>query len=523
MKGDTRLAVGGAAGFAIVCLLAAPVAAGGLFIPGTGPTSSSRAGAWVAAADDPTALAVNPAGLNKQYGTVVYIGTNLVDYAMQFTRRGTYDDEPTMPLPWAGQPYPTVKNQGKPPIGFGSYQALPLVAVSTDLGLKIRGLRFGFGVFVPNSYPTRDMDSGYVIDDPNTPPPPTRYDVVHQEAAIILPSVAVAYRPFDKLDVGFRFSPAIANLDATSYTWGVPNYEEWTGNDSFFHVKTSSSFSPAFQLGALFRPTDSLEIGAQWSSQLDAHTKGTGTATPSSHLNVGGMPVTISPVPDDQARCAPGGTAEALKACVDLSLPMNATLGGRYVLRDEGGAEKGDVEVDAKWEHWSAASDYTVTVDGAILGAIVLNQSIIRHGLQDVYGVRVGGGYRVIQNLAVRGGFAYDTKAAKAAWERADLDGAARTTVAAGASYWIGHKWKVDGGLGYVYEGTRTQGSDCNPMSSADGGCQPDGSQTPVADRTQPDPIQPLLSGKNQSENPMNSGTFKSHYLFFNLAISAQF
>ena len=30
--------------------------------------------------------------------------------------------------------------------------------------------------------------------------------------------------------------------------------------------------------------------------------------------------------------CAPGGTRETLKACVNLSLPMMATIGGRYIV-----------------------------------------------------------------------------------------------------------------------------------------------------------------------------------------------
>src|SRR5579862_3824985 len=246
--GSTRLAAA-AAGFAVVTL-AARADAGGLFVPGIGPSAVARAGAFIASADDPTALQTNPAGLAQQWGTVVYVGSTFLDYAMSFSRRGNYEVEPGETHPWDGQPYPTVTDTAKPPIGFGSYQALPTIAVSTDLGLHVKGLRFGAGLFVPTSYPTRDMDSSYVFDDPNTPPPPTRYDVVSQKAAIIMPSIGASYAISDKLMVGGRFTWGIANIDAVTYTWGFPgNFNETTTKDSLFHLKASDSFAPQYGFG----------------------------------------------------------------------------------------------------------------------------------------------------------------------------------------------------------------------------------------------------------------------------------
>lgn len=517
------------AGMSLVAI-AGTARAGALMLPGVGPSSTMRAGAWVADADDPTAIAINPAGLAKQWGTVIYLGGVFLDYSLEFTRRGTYNAAPESPtpLPWAGQAYPTVKDTSHPPIGFGPFQALPLVAVSTDLGLHIKGLRFGAGVYVPNSYPTRDMQSDYVMDDPNRAPPPTRYDVIKQEAAIIFPSIAIAYRASDKLDIGVRFSPANANVDAITYTWGQPNPEEWTGKDSLFHVKASDGFVPVLQAGALYRPNDTWELGASFQTETDVHAKGTGTAQPSAHLAIAGQPVTIDAITTDGdtdsdpttvvgvPKCADHGTGAALKGCVDLALPMIVSAGARYIGRDDSGREKFDVEYDVQWEHWSAVSDYKVVVDGAVLGSIILNPTFIRHGLQDTFSGRVGGSYHVAPRVSVQGGVAYDTKAARDSWERVDLDGAARTTVAGGFSIHL-DKVRVDAGLAYAYEGTRTQGSDCDPQAG-ERGCAGDGSQTPVDQRKQPDPIIPISSPMNQQENPINSGTIKSGYFLFTLA-----
>ena len=54
--------------------------AGGLFLPGSGATSTSRAGAAITSADDGEALSVNPAGLAKTKGWTITISTAFIRY-----------------------------------------------------------------------------------------------------------------------------------------------------------------------------------------------------------------------------------------------------------------------------------------------------------------------------------------------------------------------------------------------------------------------------------------------------------
>src|SRR5689334_23050775 len=97
-----------------VCLFAAtPALAGGLFVPGSGVISASRAGAAVASADDGEALSVNPAGLAKSRGFTLTISSTFIQYYMSFARRGTYDAISDTE-PYVGQPYATVENDPKP-------------------------------------------------------------------------------------------------------------------------------------------------------------------------------------------------------------------------------------------------------------------------------------------------------------------------------------------------------------------------------------------------------------------------
>jgi len=237
---------------------------------------------------------------------------------------------------------------------------------------------------------------------------------------------------------------------------------------------------------------------------------------------------------------------------------MTAQVGARYKFLDAKGQEKGDVEVDLDWEHWGAKcnylpaseggdpscidpSDFHVVVDAQVAevsnpqNALPLRDAHIGHGFQDTYGVRVGGSWSFPvdgDTLIARGGIAYDTSAAKPGWERLDVDGAARTMIAAGASYKM-DRLKFDAGFGVILEGTRSTSRDCNPTGSSIG-CAGTGNNAPVPgwrtatdgntpDRVGPDPTNPLLNPNVQAENPVNEGTFKSHYLMILLGASYQF
>jgi long-subunit fatty acid transport protein len=539
--------------------------AGGLFLPGSGAVSTSRAGAAVASADDGEALALNPAGIAKSTGNTITISAAMIQYAMEFQRRGTYDAVPGEAYPYAGQPFAAEQNDASPSLGIGSFQAVPMFAFLTDLGGRIPGLHLGVGLYAPNAYPFRDMCTKqpagcqkYVFnDDPNQPPPPARYDIMKQDPVVILPSLVVAYRLLPNLDVGLRLSAGRATLKSTTALWGTPppNYEEDIKKDGLFEIDATDSFVPAFGLGVAYRPTPNIELGANYTSEIDVHASG--TATSKLGLTAMFMPlppgapgsVTIEPVPDEVARCATGGTATALKACVDLALPMTAQIGGRYKFLDAAGNLRGDVELDLDWENWGKtcsaadldsgsctnASDYRVVVDAEPKlngqpSGLTFKTSDVSHGLQDTYGVRLGGSYRIpvgakrehdeSNEVIVRGGIGYDTVAAKTGWLRADLDGAARTTIALGAAYRT-QRFEVSLGGGAVLEGSTSNPNvgggttPCNPTVTAQG-CN-------AGARQGPDPINPILDPANQAESPVNQGDYKSHYLLFMLGISTWF
>lgn len=509
--------------FVSVLLTAGAAHAGGLFVPGTGPSAQGRAGAFVARADDPSAIYHNPAGLSKTEGTVVMIGANFLDYDVSFQRAGTYEAPAGEDLPYAGQPYPEVSDESSPSLGIGGFQAIPLIAVATDFGRKDLPVRVAVGLYAPNAYPERNFMPGYEFEAPGEPPPPQRYDVVDQKAAMAFPSIAVAYRPIPNLDIGARFSVGFGELEATSYTWGVRNYEEWVARDGVFHIEATDSFVPAWGLGALYRVGDMLEFGLSYHSSARVDAKGFGTAVIGSDLGVGDEQEFIEPE-NEFVGCEAGGTLERLKACIGVPLPQMATVGARWIMTDAVGREVADVELDVRWENWSNASTYDVVVDGKSgLTGLPLQPSVIRHGFDDVLSVRLGGSYTLpvgFHHVIFRAGGAYDTAAAPSSWQRLDIDGAARTTLALGAAY-KSDRFRVDVAGGMVLEPDRTAPA-CNPTTAMPG-CEDPANDTSFVDRNSPDPVQPLATQSQQVQSPFNGGTYSSGYLLASLGVTLWF
>lgn len=536
----------------IALLVSAPAHAGGLFVPGSGAVSSARAGAAVASVEDGEALSINPAGLAKASGMQVTVAATLIQYYMSFARRGTYDPVGVVgdDRPYEGQPYAIVENDPKPPLGIGAFQPLPVIVVTSDLGGRVPHLTIGGGLYTPSGYPFRDMSQGYDFNNESdsVAPPATRYDIMKQESALLLPSIAAAYRVTPDLDLGVRLTAGNLKSTTTVVVWGTPgNVDEDIKNDALFTADVKDPFIPTMGLGANYRIGKNIELGAQWTAPVNIRAKGTAKSLKGPSVDPARQ---IGNVPDDQAICEAGGTMTEQKACISLQLPMTATIGGRYKILDENDKLLADVELDANWENWGKTCDfsdakivdsdcvapgqYRVQIDAGLYtnntyqkkisntdGANVLNL-----GLQDTFGVRLGGSYH-IENVVLRGGVAYDTAAAKEGWLRANFDGAARVTTAVGGAYEV-NGWQINAGLGYIFEGSNTNpganadGTDCNPTPQSFG-CSGTGADRPPEKRQGPDPTNPLLTPETQFENPYNQGTIKSHYLEFMLGFAKSF
>ena len=236
----------------------------------------------------------------------------------------------------------------------------------------------------------------------------------------------------------------------------------------------------------------------------------------------------MQPNTDAPFICGPGGNLAAFTTCLDLELPLVASVGGRWIVRDADGSERADVEFDVQYEGWSSASDSVILVDAKTVTLPEgLPPSTVHHGFKDVFSFRLGGAYKLpVANdaLSVRGGLAYDTETAPNSWTRLDQDGFARTTVGAGLAYEMpGWRFELSGGA--ILEGTRTvDHGGCNPNIN-DLGCELDNRETAVGDRIAPDPAQPISSESDNTiaQSPFNAGVYEQGYVFMGMGVTAWF
>ncbi|HEY5937105.1 MAG TPA: outer membrane protein transport protein [Kofleriaceae bacterium] len=527
--------------FVVVCY-GASAHAGGMYLPGSGAISTSRAGAAIASVDSGEALGLNPAGLAKTTGTTITLSMAIIDYAMKFQRRGTYDAIPNVDLPYEGQPYPLVEDASTAPLGIGGFQPIPVFAVTTDLGGLVPNLTLAAGIYAPNSYPFRDLCTHqpgrgcvkYVLNrDPNELPNPARYDVVDRDAKLFMPTLAASYRISPTLDVGARFGWGFSSVSSSIHVWSAPgNVVEDVGGDGLLEVEGKDNFVPSYGVGFTFRPTPTIEIAGTYNSEIQIRGKGTARTELGERSGASGIEVMVVPIPDEFAQCAPGGKVGAFKACINAQLPRTATVGARYKFLG-GGDERGDIELNVGWENWGnpASTDYRVQIDSEIVtsggGGLAIKPNVVRHGFQDVFTARLGGSWRFplgANKLIARGGIGHDTAAARTGWQRASIDGAARTTITAGAGLRT-KRFQIDAGFGVVLEGSNNNPGECNPTSPIPDelGCNGDGVQRPLEDRQGPDPINPLVVPDQQLEAPTNQGVFESRYVMFMLGATTWF
>jgi long-chain fatty acid transport protein len=181
--------------------------AGGFELPDQGAQALGRGGAFVAKADDSTALYYNPAGLARQRGTKLQFSGNVQLHSFTFTRAGAYPDaDDAEDTPWGQQSFPTMRNAGPPFL-------LPMVLGTTDFGYFDR-LTLGFGVFGPSAIGNRTFQLGI-----QGAPAPSRYDAVQSKSSILYPSLGLGFRVTRWLDIGATGSVVLSNFDQTTVSW----------------------------------------------------------------------------------------------------------------------------------------------------------------------------------------------------------------------------------------------------------------------------------------------------------------
>ena len=405
---STRLGV--TACFAAL-LLSLPVAAraGGFTIPDHGTQALGRGAAFVAKADDPTALYYNPSGLAGQRGTTLLVDANIIAHSYEFQRAGAYPDDPNSPAtPWGGKLFPVVASEAGP-------STVPFLAIASDFDTFDR-LTFGFALYSPSVVGNRTFQ-GTV----NGVPASSRYDFVQSRSLLLNPTVGAGYRITPWLDVGLTGALAIGKYDQTAVLYadaeaGYCPDAEYAPCDA---TSTLTASGTSFQagLGATLRPTEDLQLGLVLKTPYTIRATGQ--------------------LAFDSPRALGKVTSNSGAAELVTSYPLEARLGGRYISRD-GNFEVYDLELDVTYEGWGAAQGQGPELVVPSVGAFENIDAVVVHGYHDTFGLRFGGAYNLelFEGVgSIRGGAYFDSSATDSAHTRLDADTLAKVAGTVGVGY----------------------------------------------------------------------------------------
>jgi len=468
---------------------------GGYYGGALGARAAGRAGAFVARADDPTAVHYNPAGLALLGGTAIMVGNRYSYNGISYTRAPTLD--------WgnaAGGVAPTVTFDQ---VSNGSpwQPGEPLAMVASNFGLRDFG--FALAGFAPPgaSKLTFPLDGGQ------------RYMMVEREAIIFNVTGSAAWKFRDLFGIGATLEwIMVPRLNYSLIIDGSPFAMDANPVSSPLDMLASTAGSDWFTfnaiIGAWYRPVPFLQFGlAGQVVPTSIETKSKLSVTP---LNVQGVdPVELAR--DD---------IPANDVSVILPLPLMARLGARFRGLNGVGSEIFDVELDVEYESWSRVNEFAVETRhlfATFQGSDVdLGRISIAKQWRDVLAVKLGSDVQVIPGrLTVRGGAFYETAVADRAYANVDFAGGAMFGGTAGASVGFGSGWE----LALAYQ-MRRQAS--VSVSEADARVYQQvpasGCQAPYTDTTRCNP-----NYLGQPSPAINAGSYRATFHHLSLALLYRF
>jgi long-subunit fatty acid transport protein len=404
---------------AIAWVLIAPHAiAGGFELPDIGTQGLGRGGAFTARADDGMALQYNVAGLARQRGTHLLLGANLVTHQFRFKRAGRYPSY-EQAFPYNGKTYPLMVNSGGPGI-------LPAGVITSDLG-GLNRLTIAAGLLTPSAAANRTFVVQIPTTDGKSVPSPTRLDAIRNGGSIYYPTVGFAYRVTRALDLGVSLSAALWTLDSQqSAYFDAPDTMDRTCTraehvDCVSQTKlTGSATSFSGAIGAMIRPSPSVQLGAQFRLPTSLKAEDvtyTQTATKS-----------LGTKPEDQ------------KVSVEMNLPWVLRVGARAIKMVKT-FELYDLEANLTVEGWGGAQGDGIRTNVPKLNNFEPYTQLTQHGYTNTVSARVGGGYNIDlggDQLTVRGGAYYDSSATPTKYTRIDVDTLAKIGATIGLGYRVG-------------------------------------------------------------------------------------
>jgi long-chain fatty acid transport protein len=277
-------------------VLAQKASANGFALPDQDAFATARGEAFVATADNPSAIFYNPAGITQLEGNNVRVGLNALNYDISF--------KPPPGAPNQGNTYNEQDNFVAIPRGFYTFSP-------TNLPLS-----FGLGIYLPfggqTSWP---QDTGF------------RAVALSGKLTYVTINPVVAWRILPSLSIAA--GPMVNYVDLNMAQGLLATTAPFANNFQF----TGSGWSVGYNLGLLWQPMEKLSFGATFRSPakvtLDGQTD---------------FELESLRIPNSQR-----------SANMDLTFPLSAVGGVSYRP-----TPKWNLEFDANYTDWSSFGSTTI-------------------------------------------------------------------------------------------------------------------------------------------------------------------
>lgn len=369
----------------ISLLLSSLAHAGGYYFSDIGVRAYSRGGAFVAGADDLTALYYNPAALTRMGRGTVTLNAAGVGQSITFDRLDYPGEGP------GGEDLITDPITNNAPA-----YAIPHFGISHTFGLPNTTFAFGF-------YPPYAPDVAYPADGAQ------RYSLVDTLViqSVIGPSVAHKVLPWLSIGLGATWNVLIVEQDL-NITLSTNTDQELDNYDVAFHLEGTDMRGFGWNAGILIEPPDGrFALGAMVLPPISFNPSGRMEANFAGNFyyEEDGLPIIENEVATDED--------------ISLSVTMPIILRTGALFRP---TENSEIEAGFFWENWSAVEDLVVTnmdmtvetVDGNFAGVediVITDDVVLPVGYNDVWSVRLGGQVDIGERAVVRAGTLYEVAA----------------------------------------------------------------------------------------------------------------
>ncbi|MCB9674123.1 MAG: outer membrane protein transport protein [Alphaproteobacteria bacterium] len=406
----------------MIALVSAALA-GGYFYSDSGIVAAGRGGAFIAGADTQFAQYYNPAGLVRIEHPTVNVGFSSVQQHISFAR---LDEEAGLLEPVKNQAAPFVV----PQLGF----ATPLVKGKLALAVGM------VSPFAPSS----DYDA---LGE-------QRYSIIRTSIYQFSYGPSLAYRPIKYVTFGLSLQAKVLILEETLAVSASGALDP--GGDLLVTARASDPFTPNINLGVLIDPIEQVTIGlaVQPATRFDA--KGTASLD-LSNSNLGAVvdkPVyqdggcTLNPSdPED-----PCSSEDGIGLEIQLPLVVRAGVAVRPTPELE-------IEAAVVYQNWKKLEDITLTgidpdiyVFGSPEPTEIPDEFQLPAGLRDTVSVRLGGEWRVNDEIELRAGGFWENGSVKPQGMSVALVDPWKVQLGTGFSLWpLDGRLRLDGALAGIF------------------------------------------------------------------------